>query len=86
MVLGLSKDGMVSHHNFRDKYDLPFVLLSDTEKKVIKQFGVLNEKGGTIRSTFVIDENGKIIKEYRKVKVDGHAEEVLDFIREWKPS
>ncbi len=72
---------MKSHHNFKDKYDLPFVLLSDTEKKVLEQYGIINEKGGTIRSTFVIDEEGKIIKEYRNVKVEGHAEEVLNLIK-----
>ncbi len=75
---------MASHHRFRDKYDLPFVLLSDTEKEVLQRYGVLNEKGGTVRSTFVIDEEGLVIKEYRKVKVEGHAEEVLNLIRDQK--
>jgi len=80
--LGISKDSLKSHHSFIDKNNLPFVLLSDPDKKAHKLYGVLNEKGGTIRSTFIIDESGKIVKEYRGVQVKGHIEAVIDFLEQ----
>lgn len=89
VVLGISFDDSVSHKKFSDKYQLPFPLLCDLEKKVAKDYGVYVEKTmfgkkemGIVRSTFIIDNKGIIQKIYRKVKVDGHKEEVLKFIKE----
>lgn len=86
-VLGISKDSVKAQKNFKEKYDLPFELLSDVEAKVCESYQVLKEKSmygkkyiGIERSTFVIDENLNIIKEYRNVKVKGHAEDVLEFL------
>ena len=83
----MSPDSLASHQKFRDKYGLKFFLLSDTERKVAAQYGVLKEKTvkgkkrlGIERSTFVIDETGKVLEAFRKVKVDGHADEVLDIL------
>lgn len=84
VVLGVSKDNLNSHNKFIEKFNLPFVLLSDEEKVVCELYDVIKEKNmygkkvlGIERSTFIIDENGKLIKEFRKVKVKGHIEEVL---------
>lgn len=84
-VLGVSIDDEKSHVKFREKYDLPFMLLSDTDKKVVDKYGVWVEKNmygkkkwGTARKTFLIDEDGKIKHIFNKVKTDIHAEEVLD--------
>ncbi len=84
VVLGVSKDGQKSHQNFKRKYDLPFKLLSDESTEVMQKYGVWQEKSmygrkymGTVRSTFLIDENGTIQRIWPKVKVAGHAEEVL---------
>ena len=83
VVLGISPDNVESHIRFRDKYSLPYRLLADTEKEVAKQFGVWVEKSmygrkfmGVERSTFVIDRDGKVARVFRKVKPDGHADEV----------
>ena len=83
-VLGVSKDSQSSHIKFRDKYDLNFPLLSDVDTKVIQKYGVWKEKSmygrkymGVERSTFIIDEKGKIERIFRKVKVTGHVDEVL---------
>ncbi len=80
---------MKSHDKFIEKVDIPFLLLSDTEKEVGELYDVFKMKTlfgksaiGLERSTFVIDKDGKLIKEYRKVKPSGHAETVLDFIKE----
>lgn len=88
VVLGVSKDSIKSHTKFSDKLDLTFSLLSDVDLEVNKTYGVWQLKKmmgkeyyGTVRSTFVIDKNGIIIKEYIKVKSKGHAEEVLEFIK-----
>ncbi|ACR79946.1 thioredoxin-dependent thiol peroxidase [Kosmotoga olearia] len=88
IVLGVSKDSVKSHMNFAKKLNLNFHLLSDPEAKVHKIFDVLKPKKrfgkeyiGTERSTFVIDKDGILIKEYRKVKVKGHVQEVLEFIK-----
>lgn len=88
VILGVSKDGLNSHEKFKAKYHMPFELIADTEKALCEAFGVLKEKSmfgkkysGIERSTFVIDPNGRLIKEWRKVKVSAHAEEVLEFIK-----
>lgn len=79
---------MKSHDNFASKYELPFALLSDNEGKVCELYGVLKEKKmygktsiGIERTTFVIDKDGYIKKIFNKVKVDGHADNVLEVIR-----
>ncbi|MEI7812066.1 MAG: thioredoxin-dependent thiol peroxidase [Ignavibacteria bacterium] len=84
VVLGLSADSEKSHSVFASKYNLPFTLLSDTEKEVIKQYGVWKEKTmygkkymGIERTTFIIDKDGTIKKIFHKVKVTGHVEEIL---------
>lgn len=84
VVLGVSPDSVESHKKFKGKFNLNFPLLSDEEKKVVNAYGVWKEKSlygrnymGVERTTFVIDENGKIKKVFPKVKVDGHFEEVL---------
>jgi len=84
VILGVSSDSTASHRKFADKYSLPFPLLSDPDKAVINAYGVWKEKSmygkktmGVERSTFLIGPDGKIAHEWRKVKVDGHTEEVL---------
>ena len=84
IVLGVSKDDLESHAKFREKYSLSFPLLSDPEGKVLNAYGVWKEKNlygktfmGIERTTFVIDEGGKIQKVFPRVKVDGHVDEVL---------
>lgn len=88
VVLGISKDKLISHNKFIEKFDLPFVLLSDEEKVVCGIYDVIKEKNmygkkvlGIERSTFIIDEDGKLVKEFRKVKVKGHIEEVLSELK-----
>jgi peroxiredoxin Q/BCP len=87
-VLGVSKDSVASHCGFRDKYALNFPLLSDADLTVHKAFGAYGEKTmygrkvlGTIRSTFVIDRDGKVAKVFPSVKVDGHVDAVLAALR-----
>lgn len=84
-IIGVSKDDVKSHDRFKKKYDLPFPLLSDEDGKLVKAFGVWVEKSmygrkymGIDRSTFLIDEKGVVRGVWRKVKVNGHAEEVLE--------
>lgn len=84
VVLGVSRDTVASHEKFKAKYDFPFDLLSDTEEKACALFDVIKEKNmygrkvmGIERSTFLIDANGKLRHEWRKVKVKGHVDEVL---------
>jgi peroxiredoxin Q/BCP len=84
IVLGVSKDDLESHAKFREKYSLSFPLLSDPESKVLNAYGVWKEKNlygktfmGIERTTFVIDEAGRIRKVFPRVKVDGHTDEVL---------
>ncbi len=84
VVLGVSVDSVESHQKFAKKYDLPFTLLSDTEKKVVRQYGVWAQKSffgntylGTRRSSFLIDPHGVVRKIYEKVTPIKHAEEVL---------
>ena len=87
VIIGVSPDSQKSHQKFRDKYELTFTLLSDEDKTVLEKYGVWQEKKmygktymGVVRTTYVIDENGKIMKVFPKVKVDGHTEEVLKVI------
>ncbi len=87
-IFGISRDSLKSHENFKAKFTFPFELLSDSEELACTLFGVIKMKNmygkqvrGIERSTFVIDKNGKLIKEWRGVKVDGHAAEVLSFIQ-----
>ena len=86
-VLGVSADDAASHRKFADKYGLSFPLLADTEKQAIQAYGVWKEKNmygrrsmGIERSTFLIDPEGRIAQVWRKVKVDGHTQQVLDAI------
>jgi peroxiredoxin Q/BCP len=88
VILGASPDSLKSHERFIAKYGLPFLLLSDEDHHLAEEYGVWVEKNmygkkymGIERSTFVIDKEGIIRKIYRKVKVKGHAESVLDFVR-----
>src|SRR3989344_5069825 len=83
-VLGISVDSVKSHDKFAAKYELPFTLLADEEKKVVKQYGVWAKKKfmgreymGTLRTSLLIDPKGKIAKKYEQVKPEIHAEEVL---------
>jgi peroxiredoxin Q/BCP len=87
-VAGVSRDGMKSHEGFKAKMEFPFPLLSDADEKLCSLFGVIKMKNmygkqvrGIERSTFVIDGKGVIAKEWRGVKVPGHAAEVLEFVR-----
>ncbi len=84
IVLGISSDGEKSHKKFEEKYTLPFTLLADTEKTVVKDYGTWAPKIfmgreflGTLRTSFLIDPEGKIAKVYEKVKPELHAEMVL---------
>lgn len=86
-VIGVSPDSIKSHLSFRDKQDLNFILLSDDEHKLAEAFNVWKEKSmygkkymGIERSTFVISPDGKIEKEWRKVKVNGHVDEVINYL------
>jgi thioredoxin-dependent peroxiredoxin len=88
VVLGVSKDSLASHAKFRTKYELPFELLSDPDNAVAKSYGAFGKKilygkeiVGTIRSTFLIDEAGKLAAIWSPVKVDGHVEKVLAALR-----
>lgn len=83
VILGVSPDGEASHRKFSDKYELPFTLLSDVHHEVAEQYGVWKLKKsfgkeymGVERSTFLIDPTGTVVKEWRKVKVDGHIDTV----------
>jgi|SRR5690242_8400147 len=86
-VLGVSVDDAKSHRKFIDKFSLPFTLLADTDKKIVKDYGVWGEKSmygrkymGTNRVTYLIDEKGKIAAVWPKVKVDDHVDEVLEAV------
>lgn len=87
-IVGISKDSVKSHQNFREKYSLPFILLSDPEKDVIQKFGVWKEKVlygkpymGVARSSFVFDENGKLIQVYEKADPVKNASEILEYLK-----
>ena len=88
VVIGVSKDSTASHQRFAEKYNLPFLLLSDPELGVLQAYGVWQEKKlygkvsmGVVRSTYVIDKNGVIEKVMPKVKPDTNAAEILDYLR-----
>ncbi|HLR61414.1 MAG TPA: thioredoxin-dependent thiol peroxidase [Lentibacillus sp.] len=80
VIIGVSPDPVESHQKFIDKHDLPFMLLADEDHKTAEDYGVWN--GGIERSTFIIDKEGNLQKEFRKVKVEGHVEEALEYLRE----
>ena len=87
-VIGISKDSLSSHNNFAQKYELPFILLSDPDRKAIEAYGVWQEKKmygkvsmGVVRSTFLIDEEGYIEKIWKKAKPDTNAQDILDYLR-----
>lgn len=89
VILGVSIDPVARHEKFIDKYDLPFLLLADEDHEVCELYDVWKLKKnfgkeymGIERSTFVIDSEGKLVKEWRKVTVAGHVEEALQFIKE----
>jgi peroxiredoxin Q/BCP len=88
-VFGVSRDGLKSHESFKAKYELPFELLSDEDEALCGLFDVIRMKNmygkqvrGIERSTFLIDADGRLRREWRKVKVDGHVEEVLAAVKE----
>jgi thioredoxin-dependent peroxiredoxin len=87
-VFGLSRDSVKSDEGFKAKMKFPFELLADPEERVCEQFGVMKQKlmygkkvRGIERSTFVIDDQGRLAREWRGVKVPGHAQEVLNFVK-----
>ena len=87
-IFGVSRDSLKSHENFKAKFNFPFELLADTEELACTLFGVIKMKNmygkqvrGIERSTFIIDKNGILVKEWRGVKVEDHAAEVLAFIK-----
>ena len=87
-ILGVSRDSIKSHENFKQKQSFPFELLSDPDEKMCKSFDVIKLKSmygkeylGVDRSTFLVSVDGKIIKEWRSVKVKGHVEEVLEAVK-----
>jgi peroxiredoxin Q/BCP len=89
VVLGISVDSVASHKKFTDKYDLPFTLLADEDKNVVEKYAVWAEKSmygrkymGTLRTSFLIDPTGRIVKIYEKVKPAVHATEVLEDLKE----
>jgi peroxiredoxin Q/BCP len=88
VILGVSRDSVASHDKFRAKFDFPFDLVSDAEEEACRAYDVIKEKNmygrkvmGVERSTFLIDEQGKLRQEWRKVKVKGHVDEVLDAVK-----
>ncbi|MGE5469396.1 MAG: peroxiredoxin [Bacteroidota bacterium] len=88
VILGVSRDSLKSHENFKAKQNFPFELGSDADEAVCNLFGVMKMKNmygkqvrGVERSTFVIDRSGVLRREWRGVKVPGHAQEVLDFVK-----
>jgi len=87
-VVGISRDSIKSHENFKSRFSLPYALLSDADESACELFGVMKLKNmygkqvrGIERSTFVLDKNGRLCKEWRGLKADGHAQQVLDFVR-----
>jgi peroxiredoxin Q/BCP len=93
IVIGVSKDALPSHDKFRVKYSLPFPLLTDADSAVAKAYGAHGEKKmygrpvtGTIRTTVVIDERGKVARVWSPVKVEGHGDEVLAFVAGGTPA
>ena len=90
LILGVSRDSLASHEKFKANQKFPFELISDPDEKLCRKFDVIHEKTlygrkfmGVVRSTFLIDKGGKLRAEWRKVKVKGHAEEVLESVIMW---
>jgi peroxiredoxin Q/BCP len=88
-IAGVSRDSAKTHQNFKAKHEFPFDLIADTDETLCRIFDVIKEKNmygrkvmGIERSTFLLDAEGRIVREWRKVKVPGHAEEVLEAVRE----
>jgi peroxiredoxin Q/BCP len=88
VILGVSRDSTASHEKFKEKQGFPFDLISDPDETLCKKFDVIHEKTlygrkfmGVVRSTFLIDADGKLRREWRNVKVKGHAEEVLEAVK-----
>ena len=88
VIYGISRDSLASHEKFKAKYKFPFELISDEDEKICRAFDVMKMKNmygrkylGVERSTFFIDKKGNIVKEWRKVKVPGHVEEVLAYAK-----
>ncbi|HEY0879417.1 MAG TPA: peroxiredoxin [Zeimonas sp.] len=88
VVLGVSRDSLKSHANFKAKLQFPFELVCDADETLCRAFDVLREKNlygrrvlGVERSTFVVDADGRLAREWRGVRVPGHVDEVLDFVR-----
>jgi peroxiredoxin Q/BCP len=88
VIIGVSRDSLKAHENFKTKFNFPFELVSDQDEVLCKSFDVIKEKNlygkkslGIERSTFLIDEKGALRREWRKVKVDGHVEEVLAAVK-----
>ena len=88
IVIGVSRDSLKSHDKFIEKFNLPFLLLSDENETLCNLFGVIKEKNmygkkvmGIERSTFIINEEGVLVKEYRKVKVKGHIDTILEDLK-----
>lgn len=88
-VFGISTDSVISHKKFADKYKLPFTLLADEEKKVVEKYGVWAEKSmygrkyfGTLRTSFLVDPTGKIVRIYEKVKPAEHVAQVIANLKE----
>ena len=88
-IIGISRESIKSHENFKLKQSFPFELLSDPDEKVCKAFDVMKLKSmygreyiGIDRSTFLINKDGKVIKEWRSVKINGHAQEVLETVKD----
>ena len=88
-IIGISRDSIKSHENFKLKQSFPFELLSDPDEKVCKAFDVMKLKSmygreyiGVDRSTFIINDKGKVVREWRSVKVKGHVDEVLEAVKE----
>jgi len=89
VILGVSRDTVASHEKFRAKYNFPFELLSDSDEKACSIFDVTKEKNmygrkvmGIERSTFLVDTKGKLVREWRKIKVKGHVDAVLTAVRD----
>ena len=87
-VYGISRDSLKSHEGFKAKMKFPFELLCDADERLCSAFGVIKDKNlygrkvrGIERSTFVLDEKGRLLREWRGVKVPGHVEEVLNFVK-----
>ena len=89
-IVGISRDNLKSHERFKQKFEFPFELIADPDETICNLFGVMKDKNmygkkvrGIERSTFLVGDDGKLLKEWRKVKAEGHAQEVLDSLKEF---